>query len=272
MPATDQPAWLHATQGLVISDGFVSRITMTSTIFHHWLDRFHALPKARQRWIGVALGCLGVAVALLAGIAVGRGLGFPDGLETRAHKLAARNVALQSQLQDLQQQQQTTSTALTALRTSLASRDDELQKLKQEQAFYAKLIGIDGNRSGLGVHSIALTPVAGTNAWNFLVTLVNTAEKADPARGKLTLEIEGVRDGKLTTIGWSSLAGPNASDGAPFAFKFFQQLRGSFMLPKGFVPNRVTITLHPKGSSPISRKLDWKEALAGKHGISVTTP
>lgn len=245
---------------------------MASTIFHHWLDQFHALPKARQRWIRGALWCLGMAVIFLVGIAVGRGLGFPGGLQTRAHKLAASNVALQSHLEDLQQQQQTTSTALTALRTSLASRDDELQKLKQEQAFYAKLIGIDGSRSGLGVHGIALTPVAGTNAWNFVVTLVNTAEKADPARGKLTLGVEGVRDGKLTTVEWSNLAGSDAKDGVEFAFKFFQQLRGSFMLPKGLVPNRVTVTLHPKGGPPISRKLDWKEALAGKHGISATTP
>ena len=245
---------------------------MASTIFHHWLDQFHALPNTRQRWIRGALWGLGIVVVFFFGVAAGRGLGFPDGLEARAHKLATRNATLQDQVQGLQQQQQTASTALAALQTSLASRDDELQKLKQEQAFYSKLIGIDSDRSGLGVHSIALAPMAGSNAWNFVVTLVNTAENADPARGKLTLEVEGVRDGKLTTVGWSSLAAPSAKDGVPFAFKFFQQLRGSFMLPKGFVPNRVTITLYPQGASPVTRKLDWHESLAGQHGITLTTP
>lgn len=245
---------------------------MASTIFHHWLDRFHDWPEARQRWVRGILWGAGFAVVFLAGIAVGRGLGFPDGPAARAQKLATRNVALQEQVQDLQQQQQTNATALAALRTSLASRDDELQKLKQEQAFYAKLIGIDGNRSGVGVHGISLTPVTGTRAWNFVVTVVNTAEHADPSRGKLTLAVEGVRAGKLTTVGWSSLAGPDARDGVPFAFKFFQQLRGSFMLPRDFVPNRVAITLHPRDGAPITRKLDWKEALAGKHGVSMTTP
>lgn len=245
---------------------------MASTIFHHWLDQFHALSKARQRWIRSVLWTLGVVLVFFLGIAAGRGLGFPDGLEARVHKLAARNTALRDQLQGLQQQQQTNSTAVGALRTSLASRDDELQKLKQEQAFYAKLIGIDGDRSGLGVHSIALTPVTGSNAWNFVVTLVNTAENADPARGKLTLELEGVRGGKLTTVDWSNLAGPGATDGVPFAFKFFQQLRGSFMLPKGFMPNQVTITLHPEGGSTVARKLDWNQSLAGQHGVTLTTP
>ncbi|MGH8113548.1 MAG: DUF6776 family protein [Rhodanobacteraceae bacterium] len=245
---------------------------MASTIFHHWLDRFHALPKATQRLLRGVLWALGIVAVFFLGIAAGRGFGFPDGLEARAHKLAARNAALQDQIQGLQQQQQTASTALAALRASLVSRDDELQKLKQEQTFYSKLIGIDSDRSGLGVHSIALTPVTGTNAWNFVVTLVNTAENADPARGNLTLEVEGVRNGKLTTVEWSTLAAPAAKDGVPFAFKFFQQLRGSFMLPKGFVPNRVTITLRPQGGASITRELDWQESLAGRHGITLTTP
>ncbi len=242
---------------------------MASTIFHHWLDQYHALPPARQRWIRRGAWTLCVVVVFLLGIAVGRGLGFPNGLEARARRLTAQNAALQNQLQGLQQQQQTTSTALAALKQSLAARDSELQKLKQEQAFYSKLIGIDSDRSGLGVHGIAVTQVSGTDAWNFVATLVNTAENADAARGTLTLAVEGVRGGKLATLGWSDLAGPGAHDGVPFAFKFFQQVRGSFVLPKGFVPNRVVVTLRPKGGASVTRKLDWSETVAGSHDSAV---
>lgn len=234
---------------------------MASTIFHHWRDQFRALPATRQRWIRAGLWSLGLIVVFALGFAAGRELGFPGDQRGQAHTLAARNDALQEQVRSLQQQQQTTSTALAALRTSLADRDAALQKLKREQAFYTRLIGIDSDRSGLGVHSLELEPVAGTRAWNFVATLVNTAENADAARGSLTLDIEGVRDGKLTTVGWSSVAAPGAKDGIPFAFKFFQQVRGSFMLPPGFVPNRVAITLHPKRGSPVTRRIDWKEAL-----------
>lgn len=244
---------------------------MASTIFHHWLDQFRALPPTRQRWIRGALRVIAIVVIFLAGFAVGRTFGFPDDLRARAHGLATRNAALEDQLQGLQQQQQTNSTALAALKSSLAGRDAELQKLQREQAFYARLIGIDSNRSGLGVHSMAVSPVAGTRAWNFTVTLVDTAENADAARGTLTLSIDGVSDGKLTTVGWANLAAPAASDGVPFAFKFFQQLRGSFLLPKGFVPNRVTVTLHPEGGEPVSRRIDWKEAL-DRQGSDAATP
>lgn len=243
---------------------------MASTIFHHWLDQFRALPPTRQRWIRGVAWSIGIVVVFLAGFAVGRTFGFPGDLQARAHRLATANAALSDQIQGLQQQQQTDTTALAALKASLASRDAELQKLQQEQAFYARLIGIDSNRSGLGVHSMAVSPVAGTRAWNFTVTLVNTAENADAARGTMTLAIEGVRDGKLATVDWSNLAAPAARGGVPFAFKFFQQLRGSFMLPQGFVPNRVTVTLHPEGGEPVSRRIEWKEALERQGGDAAT--
>jgi hypothetical protein len=43
-------------------------------------------------------------------------------------------------------------------------------------------------------------------------------------------------------------------------------VRGSFVLPKGFVPNRVVVTLKPKGNAAITRRFDWHEALAGPRG------
>jgi hypothetical protein len=242
---------------------------MASTIFHHWLDQFHALPKTRRRWVVGAAGVLVVAVIFTLGALFGRGVGFPNGLEARSNRLAARNAELESQNQSLVQQQQTANTTVVALKKAIANRDAEMQTLKQEQAFYAKLIGIDGSRSGLGVHSIALAPVKNTNAWNFTVTLVNTAENADSARGKLTVSVEGVQNGKLTTLDWTHLAGSAAKDGIPFAFKFFQQVQGSLALPKGFVPNRILVTLQPEGGSGVTRQLGWGDAL-GQHGIPAT--
>lgn len=224
---------------------------------------------ARQRWVRGGLAVLILMVVFVLGVVLGQVLGLPNGLGARVRTLTARNTALEGQLQSLQQQQKTSATALAALRATMAGRDTELQKLKQEQAFYAKLIGIDGGRSGLGVHSIELKPVAGTSAWNFVVTLVNTARNADAARGTLTLAVDGVRAGKLASVDWKSLT--DGGKGLPFAFKFFQQVSGSFVLPKHVVPDHMVITLHPKGGRDISRSVPWSDALKG-HGITLTTP
>ena len=260
------PGWL------VISDRFIFAKRMASTIFHHWLDQFKALPQSRRRKASAGLAVLVIAVVFGLGMLFGRGVGFPNGLEARAHRLAAQNADLQSRNQSLVAQQQTANTTVASLKQAMASRDAELQTLKREQAFYTKLIGIDGSRSGLGVHSIALTPVAHTNAWNFTVTLVNTAENADAARGNLTVAVDGVQGGKLATLDWASLSNARDKAGIPFAFKFFQQLQGSLALPRGFVPNRITITLSPEGGAAVTRQLAWGDALAGRRGITLGTP
>lgn len=245
---------------------------MASTIFHHWWDQYRALPVRRRRW-GTAGGvALAVVILLALGVLLGRGLGFSNGLKTEAQHLAARNVELAGQNQSLVQQQQTATATIAGLKQTLANRDAELAKLKQEQAFYARLIGGDGTRTGLGVNGIALREVKHTHAWNFTATLVNTAENADVARGTLRLAIEGVANGKLVTLDWAQIAGAAGKQGLPFAFKFFQQLQGSFVLPHGFVPNRLTVTLQPTGGAAIAHQLDWNAALAGQHGIALTTP
>lgn len=245
---------------------------MGSTIFHHWLDQYRALPQRRRRTID-GLGVLLAAGAVFAlGAWLGQGIGLPGSGAHRAALLARQNARLAQQVQGLQQQVRTAQAAQATLKQGLASRDTELETLKQQQMFYAKLIGLDGDRSGLGVHDIRFVPVAGTQAWNFVVTLVNTAQDADAARGELHLSVEGIAGGKLVTLGWSHLAGAHASGGVAFAFRFFQQVRGSIMLPKGFKPNRVTVTLVPVGGAPVVRTLDWQGALAGGHGITLTTP
>lgn len=245
---------------------------MASTIFHHWWDQYRALPERRRRWFAGAVVALAVVILLALGVLLGRGFGFSNGLKTEAQRLAARNVELAGQNQSLLQQQQTANATVAALKKTLTNRDAELARLKQEQAFYAKLIGGDGSRTGLGVNGIAVSEVKRTNAWNFTATLVNTAENADVARGTLSLAIEGVASGKLVTLDWAQVAGAAGKQGLPFAFKFFQQLQGSFVLPHGFVPNRLTVTLQPEGGAAIARQLDWSAALAGQHGITVTTP
>lgn len=245
---------------------------MASTIFHHWLDQYRALPPARQRRVRAGAAILALLGVFALGIAVGRGVGFPNGLEARARRLTSQNATLADQNQALRQQQQTDTAMLGALRQTLASRDGELAKLKQDQAFYAKLIGIDSNRSGLGVHALGVTRVAGTEAWNFVATLVNTAENADVARGNLTISIDGVRAGKLATLSWTALAAPAEKEGVPFAFKFFQQVRGSILLPGDFVPNQVTVSLQANGAPAIQRKLAWRDALAGSVDAASSAP
>ena len=198
-----------------------------------------------------------------AGLLMGRWLAFSHGAVVRSAELAQLNDELQTRLSVLQRDHQVSQIADRVLQKNLADRDEEIRSLRADQAFYSRLVGVDAQPGGLTVHGLALTPVARTRAWNFTVTLTHSAEGAKEIQGTLSLSVEGVQADKLVTLEWSGLAGPDATGGVPFDFKYFQQVQGTLLLPAGFTPNRVSVNVQPRGAPAVARTLAWSEAAGG---------
>jgi hypothetical protein len=133
-----------------------------------------------------------------------------------------------------------------ALQETLAQRDQEIAALRADTAFYERLVGGSAQRQGLAVHSLDLKPT-GDGAWRYTLTLTQNLKKASVSKGDVTLRVDGVKDGKLSSLAWSELQ--QQQDAAPqsFAFKYFQQLEGSMMLPAGFTPHRVRVQVRTDG-------------------------
>ena len=68
----------------------------------------------------------------------------------------------------------------------------------------------------------------------------------------------GTQGDRPVTLTWSKLTEGNKSK-PEFRFKYFQQLDGYILLPEGFTPSQVRITLEAQGQSgkPVSRSFDW---------------
>ncbi|HEY3521072.1 MAG TPA: DUF6776 family protein [Rhodanobacteraceae bacterium] len=222
--------------------------------------RWRGLSPGRRKWLGTVGALVAAAVLLGGGVLAGRHWALSRGTAARAAELAQSNDELQNRLAILQRDRQVSQIADRVLQKNLAERDEEIRSLRADQAFYSKLVGADAQPGGLTVHGLKLTPLAKTHAWNFTVTLTHSAEGAKEIQGSLSLVVEGVRADKLTTLGWNSLAGPDAGDGLPFDFKYFQQVQGTLMLPADFTPNRVRVEVDPRGGAAVSRTLAWSEA------------
>jgi uncharacterized protein DUF6776 len=218
------------------------------------------LPSGRRKALGAVAVLAAAAVLFGAGVLSGRHSALSRGTAARAAELARSNAELQNQLAILQRDRQVSQIADRVLQKNLAERDEEIRSLRADQAFYSKLVGADAQPGGLVVHGLKLTPLAKTHAWNFTVTLTHSAEGAKEIQGSLSLVVEGVRADKLTTLDWKALAGPDAGDGLPFDFKYFQQVQGTLMLPSDFTPNRVRVAVDPRGAAAVTRTLAWSEA------------
>ena len=141
------------------------------------------------------------------------------------------------------------------VQNSLAEKDEQIAGLKADLNFYELLVGSSGRRHGLTVHT-AEFEVQSDGAWQYTITLTQNINRGGMTSGQMTFNVDGVMNGKLKTLTWSELTQNQQASGQKFAFRYFQQLKGSAMFPKGFKPQQVKVTV--KGSfGSIDSQFDW---------------
>lgn len=208
-------------------------------------------------------------LSLLAMFLAGRYLLLPDADGLRAQLLAAqqRDIVVQQQLQEREQRitnlergEQIARLANENVQSALAEKDGTIARLRRELALFERLIGPNAQAQGLTVHELSLTP--GDNGMiSFDTVLTQTRNVRDGSAGRMTLSVEGRRDGQMETLAWSSLVPPERDDGISFDFRYFQRLQGSFVLPQDFEPLTVEVRLQGRNIDTVRRRLSWADAV-----------
>ncbi len=168
----------------------------------------------------------------------------------QAHEaLLERHALLATELEALKQQAATAArsdqisrAANLDLQQTLAERDEEIAGLRADVQFYERLVGATGQRRGLGVHEAVFRPEAG-GSWRYALTLTQNLNRGSISAGRLRFAVEGVSGGALRTIAWADLRQAPDDAGQAYSFRYFQKLEGSIVLPAGFTPQRVRVTL-----------------------------
>jgi hypothetical protein len=162
----------------------------------------------------------------------------------------------------VERSEQVSRTAAETLQQTLREREEELIALRADLAFYQRLVGGGSARRGLTAHELEVKPIADTGGYAFRLTLLQNLRKGAVTEGTALLSIEGVQDTRLTTLDWAALTQQAQATPLRFNFKYFQRLRGSVMLPRGFAPNRIKVVVKSTGGEQAERTFDWKEALS----------
>lgn len=226
----------------------------------------------RRRRIQIALALVWLASLVLVGglAAIWSGADAADSADGGEHAAALRsdNEGLKRQVATLERSEQVARAALAEVQQTLRERDEELEGLRADLAFYARLVG-GSQRQGLAVHALKLTPVKDSRAWNFTATLTQNFRRGQSVKGRLTLGIEGVSNGQLATLGWDELVQEPARGGIEYAFKYFQRVSGTIMLPPGFAPNRVIARADGEGGRA-EQEFSWADAVKYEEGGDVS--
>lgn len=163
---------------------------------------------------------------------------------------------LKQQVATLSRSDQISRAANVEVQETLAERDEEIAALRADVEFYERLVGATGQRRGLNVHSAEFQPEAG-GSWRYGITLTQNLNRGAISSGRLRFAVEGVAAGELKTLDWGTL---RQADGAPaqeYSFRYFQKLEGSIVLPAGFTPQRVRVSLEG-GAGRTEATVPWQ--------------
>ncbi|MGY0799631.1 DUF6776 family protein [Lysobacter sp. A286] len=214
-----------------------------------------------QLWAALALAWL-LSLAALWAVTNWNTTPILPGLSSALTSSRGHLHQVQEQLQASRQQQATlersdqiSRAANRKLQQSLAEREEEIADLQANLAFYERLAGATGKPKGLSVHSAEFSAERG-GTWRYQIVLTQSLERGTVSAGKLRFSIDGVRDGKLTSIAWDELHQREDAPAHGYSFRYFQQIKGSVMLPVGFTPQRVRVSLRGENAS-FDQALAW---------------
>ena len=181
----------------------------------------------------------------------------------RMHAAEGKLAQQQSRLTELSQRETTLARsdqisrdANGDLQGTLATRDEEIAALRADVAFYERLVGPTQQPKGLNVFSSEFIAAAG-NAWQYQIVLTQNLNRGAISEGRMRFLIEGVRNGKLASVDWNELHQQAAMPGQTYSFRYFQALEGQVMLPSGFTPQRVRVSLQGEDVA-VEQSFDWK--------------
>lgn len=213
-------------------------------------------------WATIALFWVASLIATVAATWLVRENLPAEGTAQLKHALEQTS-ALQQRVAVLERAQQVENAANADLQRQIGKRQEEIASLRADLAFYSSLTRADANRDGFSVQALSIAPARDNpRLFNFIVTLTQNLKPGQVASGQVRLSVSGTRADKLDTIDWTDLAANADAKGMGFAFKYFQQIKGTLLLPEGFRPNGVRVEADAGTEfGKNSRDFAWGEVL-----------
>jgi len=217
----------------------------------------------RQQWLLVVAWVLSV----LMGYVIGRYVMIPPGgsLAAALDEATASNTELRTRLDEVEQRlanveraEQIARLANENVQSALAGKDTQIANLSRDLALYNRLLGPEAERQDLTVYEVELDAANG-GSFAFAVILTQTQDTRAGSAGRLTLSVEGQRNGKMERLDWADIAAPDQAEGLAYDFRYFQRVQGRFLLPEGFQPHSLRVRAHGRGREQAERTLRWDE-------------
>lgn len=163
------------------------------------------------------------------------------------------------------------ATANKQVSQRLREYNEEILELKEELVFYRSLLTPADLEPGLQILGMQLAQrtdgnpdEAAGNAYSYKIVLTQRRNRFKFASGRVDLQLSGLRAGREVTLYAEDLI-PDSKQALTFEFKNFQSLEGQLVVPTGFEPQTMLVSVLPKarGLKQVERSFEWNSIVSG---------
>jgi len=180
-------------------------------------------------------------------------------LEARLDGAHEQNDELRRKIAILETSGKIDEEAYRQVEQRLVDLQNEILEQREDLAFYRGIVA--DQQTGLRVQDFELWAGDEISAFSLRLVLAQAMRASQRISGSVELQVEGKKNGKSLTLGLDELgvAENQKKSLAGFSFRYFQNLEADLVLPEGFAPERVIVTLRPKGprAKPQEKTFDW---------------
>lgn len=204
-------------------------------------------PWRTALWFALLLALVLVAAAALYWRELGDTLGalaesslVRRDLARHVDELSAENTRLAAEVAILRREIQVKGEAYRMVEADLAAQGLRIAELRDEVQFYRGLFKRSLETATLGVHGLRFQAAGGEGAYGYRVVLTHMGKGDNVIEGAMDLRLTGRLEGQRHTIEAKDLG---AGARQEFKLKHFRQLDGRILLPPGFEPQQVEVSV-----------------------------
>jgi len=193
-------------------------------------------------------------------------------LEAEIDRLRSENTEFREQKAVLERSRDIDQRAYGEVKDSLTNLQDEILELQEEVAFYRSIVAPDESAKGLRIQTFKLERNGEARGYRYRLILTQVAKNNRATRGQVHMSIEGLQADKQRELTLKDVATKEDTNLA-FRFKYFQSFEGDIVLPQGFIPSRVRLTVEANRAK-IEKTYEWPQddQSAEMHGTTVFLP
>lgn len=172
-------------------------------------------------------------------------------LEDLNSKLQEENAALRREIAAADRQLQIELATHGNLSGQIRNLSDENALLKEDLAFFQTLMASGGEAGGININRFRVQPDALPGEYRYRLLIAQSKQRVKDFRGRLQFIIDFEQGGKSEVI--SIPKGDDGSQAYNLAFKFYQRVEGTFLVPPDAVIKKVQVRVMETGNpTPVS--------------------